>query len=101
MRTEVFMFTGRRLSVFLLTLGMFTGTALVTNAVADDGPGNPPPRQDGPPNRDPNGGPPPGGRAPGAPGSGGFHLIPRFAEEKLELTADQQKQVADLEAETK
>ncbi len=54
------------------------------------------------------GGPPPsGGSGPdgaqqrqGPPG-GGFHLLPPHAMEQLKLTADQQKQVADLETEVK
>ncbi len=62
-------------------------------------------QQDAPP---PAGGPTPGfGRGPGGPppggpvGPGGFHLIPPRAVQQLNLTAEQQKQVADLEAETK
>ena len=34
-------------------------------------------------------------------GQGGFHLLPPRALEQLNLTADQQKQVTDLEAEVK
>jgi Spy/CpxP family protein refolding chaperone len=34
-------------------------------------------------------------------GGGGFHLLPPHAQERLNLTADQQKQVADLEAEVR
>jgi Spy/CpxP family protein refolding chaperone len=52
------------------------------------------------------GGPPPatppahaGTNSPG--GRGGFHLLPPRAAEHLNLTADQQKQVADLEADVK
>ena len=40
--------------------------------------------------------PPPAGRGPG-----GFHILPPHAQEQLNLTADQQKQVADLEAAVK
>ncbi len=57
------------------------------------------------------GGPPPSGDRPppseggmhGGPGRGpgGFHLLPPRAQEQLNLTADQQKQVAALEAEVK
>jgi Spy/CpxP family protein refolding chaperone len=56
------------------------------------------------------GGPPPSGERPppeagsqGGPGRGpgGFHLLPPRAQERLNLTADQQKQVAALEAEVK
>ena len=48
------------------------------------------------------GGPPPAGQA-GGPGHkpGGFHVLPPRAMEQLNLTADQQKQIADLEAEVK
>ena len=42
-------------------------------------------------------GPPPGG----PPGGPGPHLLPRGAEEKLNLTADQKKQISDLEADVK
>jgi len=54
------------------------------------------------------GGPPPAGDASdGGPGGGpgrgpgGIHLLPPRAQERLKLTDDQQKQVADLEAEVK
>ena len=57
------------------------------------------------------GGPPPSGERPPPPeagprggpghGPGGFHLLPPRAQEQLNLTADQQKQVAALEAEVK
>jgi hypothetical protein len=42
-----------------------------------------------------------GGLGGGGGPPGGFHLIPRFAEDPLNLTDDQRKQIADLEAETK
>lgn len=49
--------------------------------------------------------PPPGGAmgrrgGPGRPPAG-FHLIPRFAERELNLTDEQRRQIADLEAQTK
>jgi len=56
------------------------------------------------------GGPPPAGDSPplgagaqGGPGRppGGFHLLPPRAQEQLNLTDDQKKQVAALEAEVK
>jgi hypothetical protein len=53
----------------------------------------PPPAEDGPPRREG-----PGGL--GGPG-GGFHLIPPFAVEKLNLTEDQQEPIAELEKQTK
>src|SRR5947209_7206079 len=43
----------------------------------------------------PGGGPPDGGRRPG----GLVHLIPPFARDELNLTADQEKKIADLEKE--
>jgi Spy/CpxP family protein refolding chaperone len=53
-----------------------------------------------PPSAEP---PPPEAGAPGSPAHhpGGFHLLPPRAQEQLNLTADQQKQVAALEAEVK
>jgi len=50
------------------------------------------------------GGPPPAGGAQGGGpghGPGGFHLLPPHAEEQLNVTADQKKQLAALEAEVK
>ena len=41
------------------------------------------------------------GGGPGGPPAPGFHLIPRFAEQQLNLTDEQRKSIADLEAETK
>ena len=43
--------------------------------------------------------PPPGGGPGRSPG--GFHILPPRAQEQLDLTADQQKQLKDLEAEVK
>ena len=47
--------------------------------------------------------PPPGAGSQGGPGRGpgGFHLLPPRAQEQLNLTADQQKQIAALEVEVK
>ena len=71
-----------------ITLALGASTCLLTaqdgNQRSDDQ--RPPPREGG------SGGP--GGR-------GGFHLLPPRAQEQLNLTADQQKQLADLEAELK
>ena len=50
--------------------------------------------QDAKPGSDGQRPPPPGGPP-------GPHVLPRGAQEKLKLTADQQKQVADLDAEVK
>jgi len=44
-----------------------------------------------------DGNPPPEGKRP----PGGFHVLPPRAQEQLSLTADQQKQISDLEAEVK
>lgn len=60
------------------------------NALAEDNGGPPPPK-----------GGPGGGGLKGGPGQGGFHLLPPPLMEKLNLTDDQKKQVADLEAEVK
>ncbi len=88
----------------LLSVTLLTGTSIALLVRAEDPPaGNPPAkRQGGRGGQDggPGGpGPGPGGGQRGGPG--GFHLIPRLAEEKLNLTDEQKKQVADLEAETK
>ena len=91
----------RQLSVWALGLGMMGGLVTVTHG-ADAPDGNPPPKQDGGPGG--AGGPPGGGQGGGQGqrrGPGGFHLIPPFALEKLELTDDQKTQIADLEKETK
>jgi Spy/CpxP family protein refolding chaperone len=81
----------RRVSAFLVVFGILVMAAVALRATAQDGPlgGGPggAQRREGP-----------GG--PGGPG-GGFRLIPRFAVEKLNLTEDQQKQIAELEKETK
>jgi len=57
--------------------------ALTLNTLAQDAGGPPPPE--------------------GTPGQrrGGVHLLPPHAAEQLNLTADQQKQLAELEAEVK
>jgi hypothetical protein len=71
-----------------LALGASTWitTAQDTNAPAPQG--------DRPPRRE--------SFAPGGPGGpGGFHLLPPRVQDQLNLTADQQKQVAALEAEVK
>ena len=84
-------------AILILAVAMAAGLAL---AADDNSGGGPPPRQ-----QDGNG---PGGGGPGAGPGGqrggppaGFHLIPRFAMEKLDLTDDQKKQIDALEKETK
>jgi Spy/CpxP family protein refolding chaperone len=79
--------------VILLALALGASTCLLIAQDSNQGPDNQPPpgRQGGP------GGP--GGGA--GHGPGGFHLLPPRAHEQLNLTADQEKQVAALEAEVK
>jgi Spy/CpxP family protein refolding chaperone len=77
--------------VIILALALGASTCLLT---AQDG--SQPPDGQRPPGRE--GGPGgPGGQG----GQGGFHLLPPRAQEQLNLTADQQKQVAALEAKVK
>jgi len=90
----------RRFAMLLLAMSVFGGLALVSQARADDKPDGPPPKQDGSGPGGPGGQGGPGGPSGGRP-PGGVHIIPRFAEEKLNLTDDQKKQVADLEKEVK
>jgi Spy/CpxP family protein refolding chaperone len=71
--------------ILLLALALSASTCLLT---AQDS------------NQRPDGQRPPGRqRGPGAPGE--FHVLPPRAQQQLNLTADQQKQVAALEAEVK
>src|SRR5664280_2275163 len=76
----------------LLALAVGASTCVLmaqdTNNTSDS---QPPPRLEGGPGAGPR----------GRGGPGGFHLLPPRAQEQLKLTADQQKQVADLEAEVK
>ena len=79
----------------LIAMALGASTCLVS---AQD---NPPPSDN---QRPPQGDVRPGGgnmnrRGPGP--DGGFHLIPPRAEQQLQLTDDQKKQIAALEAETK
>jgi Spy/CpxP family protein refolding chaperone len=61
-----------------------------------DGPGGP-----GGPGGGPRGGPGQDGRQGPGGGDNGFHLVPRFIERQLNLSEDQQQQIAQLEKETK
>ena len=92
----------RRFAMLMVATSVFCGMALLSQARADDKPDGPPPKQDGAaPGGGGQGGPGgPGGGPPGRP-PGGVHVIPRFAEEKMNLTDDQKKQIADLEKEVK
>ena len=80
----------RRFLALIVFLGIIAMAAVAVQTTAQDGPpggpGGPPPR---------NG---PGGR--GGPRAG-FHLIPPFVAERMNLTDAQKKQVAELEKETK
>ena len=51
--------------------------------------------------QEPAGSPPEGGGPGGGPHHGGIHLLPPHAAEQLNLTDDQKKQLAALEAEVK
>lgn len=89
-----------RLSSLVLAFAV-TGSALAALSSAADRPDGPPPppREDGGGPGGPGG---PGDERPGRAGPpGGVHVIPRFAEGKLNLTDDQRKQIADLEKEMK
>lgn len=77
-------------TALVVTLGAL---ALAANAQDNNPPAGGPP---GP------GGQPPGMREGGGPmGPRGFHLLPPRAAERLNLSDDQKKQIAALEAETK
>jgi hypothetical protein len=94
----------QRLRILIVALGVFAMATIAFNTMAQDRPDGPPP-QDGTGPDDGFGGP--GG--PGGPGGmrgqrgpgGGFHLLPQFVVANLKLTADQKKQIAALEKETK
>ena len=83
-----------RTKVILLALALGASTCLLQ--AQDDNQGadaQRPPRREGGPG---------GAGGPGGPGGqGGLHLLPPRAMEQLNLTADQQKQIAALEAEVK
>lgn len=83
----------RCLMTFLLAGALVAAVAEM--ASAQEGQGVPPRRGEG--------GGPGGGRpgGPGGPGQGGFHLLPRFLIERLNLTEAQMQQVSELEKETK
>jgi Spy/CpxP family protein refolding chaperone len=83
----------RQLTVCLLSLGLFAGAVVAPMVHGEDAPGNPPPPRQPGGGGGPNGGP--------GNGPGGFHLLPRFVEDKLDLTDDQKKQIDELEKDTK
>jgi hypothetical protein len=88
-----------KIKVVLLALVLVGSTCLITAQDANQRPdGQTPPASGGAPGD--SGGP--GGQEGGPRGArGGFHLLPPRAQEKLKLTADQQKQIASLETEVK
>lgn len=71
---------------------VFAGSLFVTAAIAAFA-------QDGPPEKPQR--PGSGQAGPGGGMFGGFHLVPPFLLERLKLTTEQQKDVADLQKETK
>src|ERR1035438_2235418 len=79
----------------LLALALGASTCLL---IAQDGP---PPSDNQPPPQRAGGPGGMGGQRGGPGGQGGFHLLPPRAQEQLNLTDDQKKQVAALEAEVK
>jgi hypothetical protein len=81
----------KRLSTLILAAVLAAGTSFTSAAPSADQPANPPPPDAA--------GPPGDGARPRRPG--GFHLLPPRAAERLNFTADQQKQLADLETEVK
>jgi Spy/CpxP family protein refolding chaperone len=77
----------KRVAIWSLAVTLACGAlVLADRASAAAAPAQAMGQQEGPP----AGGPPPG-----------FHLIPRFAETRLNLTDDQRKQIADLEKDVK
>src|SRR5208282_5114643 len=84
--------------IALIVLALGASTCLVSAQDAAPPSGTQPPSQK---NEGPGS---PGGAAnkrAGAGGRGGFHLLPPRAQEQLQLSDDQKKQIAALEAETK
>ena len=85
----------RRFVAFIAFFGIIAIAAVAVRTTAQEaapgGPGDGGPG--GPPHRN-------GSRGHGGPG-GGFHLLPPFVVERMKLTDDQKKQVAELEKETK
>jgi hypothetical protein len=82
-----------------VALVIFASVVVVLNAAAQDDRGGPPPQDRGGP--DGRGGGPRGGGPDGPGGRSGFHLLPPFVQDKLNLSDDQLEQVAALEKETK
>jgi hypothetical protein len=80
----------------IIAISLAVALALAAFGLRGQDDGGPPPKPDGAPAQADGGkGKPPGDRP------GGFHLLPRFAVEKLNLTEDQLKRLKELEKETK
>jgi Spy/CpxP family protein refolding chaperone len=94
----------RRFSVLsFIFVSLFAATVAV-RVMAQNAPGDSPPQDGGGPGGGQDGGgggPGDPGNGPPPPGRGGYHLIPRFAQERLNLTDDQQQQINQLEKDTK
>lgn len=88
---------GKMMNKAVLILALALGVSAWTLTAQDQGAAAP--SGDRPPGRE--GGMRGPGGAGGPGGQGGLHLLPPRAVEQLKLTADQQKQVAALEAEIK
>jgi Spy/CpxP family protein refolding chaperone len=82
-----------KIQSILIALALGASTCLL-QAQPDQGQGGPGGQR---PGRRQNGGP---GGGPGMQG-GGFHIMPPFAQDQLNLTDAQKKQIADLEKQTK
>jgi Spy/CpxP family protein refolding chaperone len=83
----------RRLHLLVLSLVAVIALSLAMKNAGAQPPDGPQPQDGGQQGQNDR---PQGDRPPG-----GFHLIPRFAEEKLELSDDQKEQIKQLEAEVK
>jgi Spy/CpxP family protein refolding chaperone len=96
----------QRLRTSIVAFGMLALASIAWNSMAQDRPDGPPP-QDGAGPGGPGGPMERGG--PGRPGGmqgqrgpvAGFHLLPAFVADELNLTPEQQKQIAELEKQTK
>ena len=82
----------RRFLAFIAVLGIFAIAAVAVRTTAQNGP--PTARATVVPVEPPRHG---HGRRGGPDGLGGFHLLPPFVVEKLDLTKEQQKKLAKLE----
>ena len=80
----------RRLSMCVVACGLLAVVGVSVRAIGQETPGGPPRKSEGGRGGPEGGGPPPG-----------FHLLPRFLVDKLNLSEDQRKQIEELEQETK